>query len=315
MNDDDLQLIDDDEEIASGRLWHVLVVDDEEEVHGITKLALSGFEFSGCGLQFHHAYSAKQAMEMLEQRQDFAVMLVDVVMETDHAGLDFVKHVREVAKLKFPRIVLRTGQPGQAPERQVITTYDINDYKQKTELTQEKMFTVMHTGIASYRDLVALDSNRRGLRKVIEACGELFTLQSMDQFAQGVLEQLTAVLYLGDEAMIVRAEGFAAKSQDADLHILAGTGKFRKLVGKDARETLDQKLLAQLERDLSQDPPVFEKDHVVATYQTAEGDCNLLYVADPIALENPDRELIELFCANVAKAQDNLTNILQKLGQ
>ena len=138
MNDDLITLIEDDDGDAPlGPPWKVLVVDDEQEVHNITRVALSDFEFAGCGLELLHAHSGAEAAAIVDRTPDIAVMLVDVVMETDHAGLDFVRHVREVAQLRFPRIILRTGQPGQAPERQVITEYDINDYKQKTELTQQ----------------------------------------------------------------------------------------------------------------------------------------------------------------------------------
>ena len=115
-------------------------------------------------------------------------MLLDVVMETDHAGLDVARFVREEARNSFVRIILRTGQPGQAPESKVITDYDINDYKEKTELTSKKLFTLMHAALRSYRDIIALANNKRGLEEIIEASASIFELKSMENFAHGVLE-------------------------------------------------------------------------------------------------------------------------------
>lgn len=307
MNDDTLLLIEDDEPVQRAQApWKVLIVDDEQEVHDITRLALADFTFAGRPLQYLHAYSAKHAIEIVSNTDDIAVMLVDVVMESDHAGLEFVRYVRESAGLKFVRIVLRTGQPGQAPERKVITEYDINDYKQKTELTQERMFSVMHTSISSYRDLIALDYSRRGLRKVIEASASLLEHESMEQFAQGVLEQLAALLYLDNEALIVRTDGLAAEKMNGDMAIIAGTGRFSSLQSKSARQNLPNELFGLLVSTLESGQCSAGDDHFMATYTTSKGNKNILYVEGHSDIAPPDQELIQLFCRCVATAQDNL---------
>ena len=120
--------------------WKLLIVDDEEEVHVITRMVLEGLSFSGKGLTFLSAYSAQEAREILLEQRDIAVILLDVVMETGQAGLELVEIIRSELGNRMVRIILRTGQPGQAPEREVITRYDINDYKHKTELTAQKLF-------------------------------------------------------------------------------------------------------------------------------------------------------------------------------
>ena len=119
-------------EIEQGT-WKVLIVDDEPEVHAVTKLALSDFEFQNKRLEFISAYSGAEAKQLIDEHSDAAIVLLDVVMETDDAGLQVAKYIRETAQNNHIRIILRTGQPGQAPERQVIVNYDINDYKSKTE--------------------------------------------------------------------------------------------------------------------------------------------------------------------------------------
>lgn len=134
--------------------WKVLIVDDEREVHAVTRLALMGIEFEGRGLQFISAFSRQEAEQLLTEHDDIAIVLLDVVMETDDAGLQVAKFIRDTIGNRRSRIVLRTGQPGQAPERHVVMHYDINDYKAKTELTAQKLFTCVMSALRSYRDIM-----------------------------------------------------------------------------------------------------------------------------------------------------------------
>ena len=146
--------------------WKILIVDDEPEVHAVTKLALSDFNFQGKGLTFLSAYSGAEAKALSEQHPDAAIMLLDVVMETDDAGLLVARYIREQLHNEHVRIILRTGQPGQAPERQVIINYDINDYKNKTEVTAIKLKTLLYAGLRSYRDICIIEHHKAGLEKI-----------------------------------------------------------------------------------------------------------------------------------------------------
>ena len=101
--------------VKSEKKWKILIVDDEQDIHDVTMLSLNDFEFGGRGLQFLSAYSAKQAIEILNDNTDIAVALVDVVMEDEHAGLNLIKRIREELNNELIRLILRTGQPGQAP--------------------------------------------------------------------------------------------------------------------------------------------------------------------------------------------------------
>lgn len=133
--------------------WHVLVVDDDQSVHDVTKLILADFQFDDRPIAMTHAYSAEEARHLLSKSNKYCVMLLDVVMETDHAGLDLVNYVRNIVNNQFIRIILSTGQPGQAPELSVIANYDINDYKEKSELSADKMRSCVTAALRSYRDI------------------------------------------------------------------------------------------------------------------------------------------------------------------
>jgi len=134
-------------------VWKILVVDDDDEIHRITHMVLSNFLFDERAIELIDAYSAKEAKMLIKKHPDTALVLLDVVMENNHAGLEVVQYIREELKNHLVRIVLRTGQAGLAPENHIITHYDINDFKDKSELTADKLYTLMLSALRAYRDL------------------------------------------------------------------------------------------------------------------------------------------------------------------
>ncbi|MCK5807961.1 EAL domain-containing protein [bacterium] len=137
-------------------LFKVLIVDDDEAMHAITVSALKSMVFKDYTLDVLHAYSGKEAKDILGKQSDIAMALVDVVMETPNAGLDLIEYIRTVLKNDLIRLIIRTGQPNEAPQMSVIDKYDINGYKEKAELTLEKLYTVFRTSIKQYEQLLEL---------------------------------------------------------------------------------------------------------------------------------------------------------------
>ncbi|CAN1213435.1 histidine kinase [Tumidithrix helvetica PCC 7403] len=164
---DVLEFADEVDEISPQSLgfWKVLIVDDEFEVHNITQLALEDFTFENKKLKFLSAYAGKEACQILSEYPDIALVLLDVIMESEDAGLVVAKYIRETLQNRAIRIVLRTGQPGQVPERQAIVDYDIDDYKTKTELTSQKLFTTIITALRSFKAYTELASLNADLER------------------------------------------------------------------------------------------------------------------------------------------------------
>lgn len=164
--------------------WKLLIVDDEDDVHTVTRLVLSGFNFDGRGLDFISAYDSGEAKDALAEHPDIALILLDVVMDGDDAGLRLVRHIREDLGNALVRIILRTGQPGRAPENRVILEYDINDYKEKTELTAQRLFTAVVSALRSYRDLMTIEAHRREMesthRELIYTLGDIIERRSKE---------------------------------------------------------------------------------------------------------------------------------------
>ncbi|NOX35011.1 MAG: hybrid sensor histidine kinase/response regulator, partial [Deltaproteobacteria bacterium] len=154
MNDNPVIFKDDSDTSESespDKFWKVMVIDDEKSIHDITTASLKGFIFEGHGIRFLNAFSGRQAMGLFNLHPDTALLLVDVVMETQNAGLDFVRYIRENLKNNLVQIVIRTGQPGMAPEYEVISKYKINAYYSKTELKVQKLISLITTSLRTYR--------------------------------------------------------------------------------------------------------------------------------------------------------------------
>lgn len=152
---------------ADSQPWQVLIVDDDDSVHQSTRFALDDFIFENRPLELLGAFSVAEAQNLLQAKRDIAVILLDVVMETETAGLDFVRWVRDELDDHKVRIVLRTGQPGYAPELDVVRNFDINDYRDKSQLTVGKLTATLYTALRSFRDIVALADQSEKLQDAL----------------------------------------------------------------------------------------------------------------------------------------------------
>ncbi|MCS6190565.1 DUF3369 domain-containing protein [Shewanella baltica] len=301
------------ETTASGIPWKVLVVDDEPDVHTVTKLALSRFKLDGRPLTFINAYSAEQAKELLNQERDIAIAFIDVVMESDHAGLELVKWIREELQNKTTRLILRTGQPGQAPEEDVIVNYDINDYKAKAELDSRKLMTSVYSALRSYRDIMEIEqarrtqiNHRKGLERVLEATSGLFELRTLHKFADGLLTQVATLLNLDSETLLLTCNAIDAISGHLDpvnIEILAGTGQFSN---KNHIIQLPEHIDRLLRNALTQKRCLYEDNCFVGYFPTKSGLINLLYMDGIDKIDDLDKKLIDIFAINVGVAFENL---------
>ena len=197
-------------------------------MHEGTRFALSDYNLHGATLEILSAYSAAEGRILMRDNPDIAAVLLDVIMETDVAGLELVEYIRNEIKNETVRIILRTGQPGQAPERRVIVQYDINDYKAKTELTADKLFTSLTAALRSYQQLERMVQTRRGLEIIIDAASTLYDFKSMQRLAEGVLTQLASLLNVDCAGILVLRDDGAAGS---DFSVLAGSGCYSRFIG------------------------------------------------------------------------------------
>ncbi|SFB78019.1 DUF3369 domain-containing protein [Pseudoalteromonas denitrificans] len=282
--------------------WDILVVDDEDDIHQVTKLVLSGFHFEGKQLHFHHAYSAKEAKEKISQLNNIAVCLIDVVMETTHAGLDLVKYIREDAKNHDVRLVLRTGQPGEAPEESVIRDYDINDYKNKTELTAIKLKTLLYSALRAYRDILIIEKHKRSLEKIIDASAHFLECDTVNQFASTILGHVSEVMGLDDNEIYCAAAVNSQFKSAGDFQLLAATGD----VDENENAKVPNKIRDLFVNAHNKKVSIKNDNEFVGYFPTKDGLETMLYVSKSSKLQDSDHQLLEFFSNNIALAYDNL---------
>jgi len=290
--------------------WRMLIVDDEPDVHQVTTMVLGGLGFEGRKLSFLHAYSGAEAKRILQDEDDIALVLLDVVMEKSDAGLEVARYIREDLQNQLTRIVLRTGQPGEAPEETVFVEYDINDYKEKTELDRKRLFTTVYGAVRGYRDLMAIEEsrkyllrNRSGLEKVIHASARIFESRSIQEFATGLLEQITAVLFVDSDSMIVHSRGAGAVGTDpAHWEIVTTTGEMRN-----AGEAKMAEVGGYLRKACDARETLFEDDRFVGYFEAKNGQVTLTYIEGCDRLDDLGRKLLDIFSMNATIAFENLT--------
>ncbi|WP_313706683.1 HD domain-containing phosphohydrolase [Massilia sp.] len=289
--------------------WKVLLVDDEPDIHDITKLTLSRFRLDGRALTFLHAYSGAEAKEVLAREENIALVFLDVVMEREDSGLEVARWMRQDLDNQFTRIVLRTGQPGQAPEERVIVDYDINDYKEKTELDRTKLFTTTFAALRAYRDIMKVEDARRvqqsyreGLERVIAASSHIFQQRNLKDFASGLLQQVVALLRL-EQSMLLRLKGASVITGESQYEVLARIGDFGSGAGNEA---IGPELLAQLDEARHNRISKLHGDTYVGYFPNSSGKASLLVLHGVEEISEIDAQLLEVFCSGVAIAFDNI---------
>lgn len=287
--------------------WKILIVDDDEDIRTITKFNLKDFEFDNRKLMFLEADSAESAKSVIAEHPDIALMLIDVVMETDDAGLKLVEYIRQDLHMSLTRLVIRTGQPGMAPERYVIDNFDIDDYKDKTELTMDKLYTTVRSAIKSYRELKAIDMNRVGLRKVIDAAPEIYQISktSLSQFFDGILSQIIGLCYLNESALISTIDGMVVTFAGEDVKIESGTGDFEHREKNKSR--VDHISSSCINMLLKGEKPVgFREGSLIFPLVIEEEAVGFIYLESEHELSQQDRSLIEVFTNQCSNALQTL---------
>ena len=285
------------------RKWKIAVIDDDHAVHEGTRFALSDYNLNGQTLEILSAYSAAEGRTLMRAHPDIAAVLLDVIMETDAAGLDLVEYIRNEIRNETVRIILRTGQPGQAPERRVIVQYDINDYKAKTELTADKLFTSLTAALRSYQQLERMVQTRRGLEIIIDAASTLYDFKSMQRLAEGVLTQIASLLNVDCAGILVLRDGGVVSD---DFSVLAGSGCYSRFIGAAGSKSLDPDLRAMVEAAFKRRKHEFVDHRSVLYVRTGSGREVVVLLQAERELSETDRSLVEIFGSRLSIAFDNV---------
>lgn len=299
--------------------YKVIIADDDLEMHSATKILLRDFVFEDRHLEFIDVFNGPDAMQAVEDHPDAAIILLDVVMDASDSGLKVVNYIRKTLKNKNIRIILRTGQPGEAPEERIIVDYDINDYRLKTELTVQRLYTSMYEALRSYRDIRNLEHHKQGLEKIIQVSASLFSQESLKSFYNCILNQLmtfrneSSIYFREKQSGVVIVEGEEAENEHMGI-IIAATGRFESHVGESIKNVPElfemHELMLSKEYD-SVTEVIETKSGFLVSRNSGNQTRSFIFIeAETIDF---DLELMQTLLQHYSAALDNfVTNILKK---
>jgi CheY-like chemotaxis protein len=279
-----------DENVATD---FILVADDEADIHAVTKLSLKGLKRPNRRVEILSASSGKEAVEALRKNPNIAVVLLDVVMENDHAGLDACRTIRGELGNRLVRILLRTGQPGAAPERQTIDDYDIDGYLPKAEVTSGKLYSAVRTALRAHTDLVELDRHRKLLGAINDCVVGLRSFAPLTDTLKRVLDTVVAICPAPLAALQLETFEQHGEMRRYFLHI----GPAGELRAEDVRSRVLRAGAAGKLRE----PSTFEDGFVVPLEVHRELGHGWIYVAEP-APDAVVKNALPILAAHAANA-------------
>jgi len=296
--------------------WKILIVDDDPDVHEVTKIAVAGCMFENRPFELVHALSGQAARELLENEPDIAVALIDVVMESDTAGLSLVSWIRSELNNHFTRLILRTGQPGYAPQTDVIMKFDIDGYTEKAELSRTKLITAIITALRGYKLVMSLETNRKKLQKLNEHFAAIVENNALSEFSSAVLKSFSDLIGQPVNCLLCGLEAVPDYGIDdrSNIRVLAATGEFEDKVDLPVDVISDDAIRLGIANCVETQETCSNSAGVALPLVTRNGMTGALYlgISEELLEELVGAEVVKLFVSNVALGYEK-TGLLEHI--
>jgi len=292
---------------VSQRVWRVLAVDDDVDFQRATAFALSELEVLGGRVELVQAFSCREAQMMLAQQHDIALVLLDVVMETEDAGLRLIHSLREVIGNRDARVVLLTGEPGLAPAHEVMRDYDINDYWAKSELCAERLLTVLTAAVRGYAQLRAVATARRGLQMIVESSNALFCSKNTRELSAKILTEISSLLNLQAEGVVCLRLDESQDEAELAVRIVGANGRFSGAVEGNL-DSLDAPQVAKaLSQCLREQQTLRLAEATVLFFPRFQAGADYAcYVTCERPLDDTEIELLQVFSVSISRGLYNV---------
>jgi CheY-like chemotaxis protein len=286
-------------------VWKIVIVDDDPQVHNITKLSLSGFLFEEKKLDFISLYSGTEAKQYFLENDDISLVLLDVVMESDDAGLRVVDYLRKDLKNTYTRIVLRTGQPGLAPEQSIFQDYDIDGYIEKTSMTVNTLKQSIYIALRSYRDLLRIQNYQKGLEVVISAITNMNQLDDVMSLSKGILTQIASIFNMGHVQFLVTGlQGYTKGTTPNDNWDIIIKSYHPYFTEEDSHDHIEFKAISN---EVLQTKSNINKENIYGYYYLSKRKTESVFILKTEQpLSNTAEKLLALYVVNVVITIENL---------
>lgn len=286
--------------------WKVLAIDDDPDFQRSMAFSLRHFASREGGIELLQAYNTAEAAAILARERDIAVLLLDVVMESDDAGLRLVRSVRETMGNAEVRIVLVTGAPGVAPMKDVMAGYDINDYWTKSELSVDRLYTLLVANIRAYQHLTSVSRARRGLQMIVESSNTLVASRTLGEFSSRILREIAQLIGVPPEGMIC-VEQRGEYDPMPQVQIISAAGRFSPAIDHHLEELGEPAIEAAIRRCLSERGHIALSDCRVLFFPSSMASANYAaYLSTPRPLDDTEEELLRVFTVNIRSGLHNV---------
>lgn len=138
---------------SSKPYFEVLVVDDEPDVIDVTKVALKNTSIYGSDIRVIPCRSKQSTLELLSEKVKsftIAIGLIDIRMEGEMSGLELCNYIRYALNNRAINLYIRTGSEDAGLEEEAIKNYEIDGYLSLSQMTRDKLFSIIACGIKNY---------------------------------------------------------------------------------------------------------------------------------------------------------------------
>ena len=287
--------------------WNILVVDDDHYVHILIKEMLKEFSFNGKSFTVLSAYSSMEALDILYNSEDIALVLLDVFIEESDSGLKLSKYIREVLGNSATRIVLMTNRRSKKLEEDAILNYDINGYEDKTELLSNKLLTVIISALGSYKDILQINNNKKIMEQVALSSPTLLKADSLENFITSALLHLNFVINLNQEDPY-HINGLAAlrSFDEKAFKIVAGYGKYENSIGNMIMETISKEEIELVREAYKNQYYIITEDIYTSYYNSSSGVEGIVFLEIEGNIDHLDGDLLDIFNNNIVVTFESL---------
>lgn len=294
--------------IYSNDYWKILIVDDDNFVHVMVKEIMQNFKFEDKPFIILNAYSSVEALNILSENKDIALILLDVFIQEEDTGLKLSRYIREVIGNSATRIVLMTSKGNNRLQEDAILNYDINGYEEKVELLSKKLHTIVVSSLRSYRDIIHINNNKKAMEQVVASSSNLFETDSIENFISSTLCHLNSIINLCEEGNKCNINAFAAiRSFDEKFFkIIAGHGKYINNINKRVMDSIPQEDFMLVKKAYRLEDHIMTEDRYVAHYNSSSGVEGIIFIETNGRVNHVDIELLSIFHKNISAVFESL---------
>jgi len=285
----------------------VLSVEDDPDYQAALINGLSSLNYDGKEVEFLTASSASEAATVIAANPDIAVIFLDVVMETDKAGLRLIRTIREVIGNDLVRIVLLTGQPGMAPINNVISHYDIDDYWCKSDLTQGHLQTIVLSNLRTWEHLSDMKEARHCMQLLLASSQRIASKNDITEYTRSILEEICTLLKMQKGGIVCFYHPEEEKIDKA--LIVAACGEYTSFIHRYAASIIQESILDEaIQLANTEKHHVFLDGFSVLYFSNKELDGReyIVLVKLERQLESNEINLLQVFCENICAGFRNV---------